>query len=192
MRKIVFATNNNHKLKEVRDLASGIVEIVSLSEIGCSEEIPETGTTLNENASQKSHFVYNKYGIDCFADDTGLEIEALDGRPGVYSARYASEGCSFEDNTDKILKELENIENRQACFRTVISLILDGEEIHFEGRIDGRIIRERSGKKGFGYDPVFVPDGYTQTFAEMPLELKNAISHRGQAMRKMIDFLKVL
>ena len=192
MRKIVFATNNNHKLKEVRDLASGIVEIVSLSEIGCSEEIPETGTTLNENASQKSHFVYNKYGIDCFADDTGLEIEALDGRPGVYSARYAGEGCSFEDNTDKILKELENIENRQACFRTVISLILDGEEIHFEGRIDGRIIRKRSGKKGFGYDPVFVPDGYTQTFAEMPLELKNAISHRGQAMRKMIDFLKVL
>jgi XTP/dITP diphosphohydrolase len=192
MRKIVFATNNAHKLEEVRNLTSGIAQIICLSEIGCTEEIPETGITLQENASQKSHFIYNKYGIDCFADDTGLEIDALEGRPGVYSARYAGEGCSFEDNTNKVLNELENITNRSACFRTVISLILNGKETLFEGRVDGKITIERSGIKGFGYDPVFVPDGYMQTFAEMPLSIKNSISHRGLAIRKMIDFLKTL
>lgn len=192
MRKIVFATNNKHKLEEVRDLASGIAQIVSLSEIGCTDEIPETGAKLEENATQKSHYIFNKYDIDCFADDTGLEIDVLEGRPGVYSARYAGEGCSFDDNTTKVLEELGNNANRKARFRTVISLIIDGKEYMFEGKVAGKITLEKSGVKGFGYDPVFIPDGYSQTFAEMPLDVKNSISHRGEAMRKMIEFLKTL
>ncbi len=190
MKKIVFATNNAHKLTEVKALAKNFAEIVSLNEIGCSDEIPETGTTLEHNASQKSRYIFEKFHIDCFADDTGLEIEALDGRPGVYSARYAGEGCSFEDNVNKVLTELSGEPNRNSCFRTVISLILNGKEYFFEGRIDGKIIESKSGTGGFGYDPIFIPNGHIQTFAEMPLDLKNRISHRGLAMKKMIEFFE--
>lgn len=190
MKKIVFASNNMHKIQEVRALANGIAEIVSMREIGCLEDIPETGTILEQNASIKSFYIFNRYNTDCFADDTGLEIEALEGRPGVYSARYAGEGCTFDDNMNKVLKELGSNANRNACFRTVVSLIINGKETLFEGRIDGKIIETKTGTKGFGYDPIFIPNGYNQTFAEMPLDLKNKISHRGLAMQKMIAFLK--
>lgn len=188
--KLVFATNNKHKLTEVRSLVDGSIEIVSLSDIGCSEDIPETAATIEGNASQKAFYVFNKFGIDCFADDTGLEVEALNGRPGVYSARYAGEGCSFDDNIDKILLELKGIKNRSACFRTVISLIINGVEHQFEGRVDGLLLEERRGIKGFGYDPVFQPSGSDKTFAEMSPEMKNKISHRGIAVRKLVDFLE--
>ena len=189
--KLVFATNNLHKLNEIRNIINKDIELASLSDIGCNDDIPETGDTLEENASQKSFYIYNKFGIDCFADDTGLEIEALDKRPGVYSARYAGEGCNFEDNMNKVLLEMKDAENRKACFRTVISLIISGKEIQFEGRVDGTILKEEHGEKGFGYDPIFKPDGYEQTFAEMPLSLKNSISHRGRAIAKLMKFLEV-
>jgi XTP/dITP diphosphohydrolase len=187
--QLVFATNNQHKLKEIKEIAGSDIEIVSLCEIGFNEDIPETEETLEGNARQKAKFINEKTGMSCFADDTGLEIDALDGRPGVYSARYAGDGCSFSDNINKILKELEGIENRRARFRCVISLFFGGNEYLFEGRIDGSILTERRGDAGFGYDPVFVPDGYSQTFAEMPPYLKNGISHRGRAMRKMAMYL---
>jgi len=190
--KLVFATNNAHKLNEIRNLAGSNFEIVSLSDMGWVDEIPETGKTIEDNASQKAFYIYEKYNIDCFADDTGLEIEALDKRPGVYSARYAGESCNFEDNMSKVLTELQGITNRKACFRTVISLVIQGKEVRFEGRVDGVILNEYRGNKGFGYDPIFQPNGYKQTFAEMPLELKNAISHRGLATQKLIAFLKNL
>lgn len=186
---LLFATNNAHKLKEVREIAGQAFQVLSLKEVGLDTEIPETQDTLEGNASQKARFVYDLAGINCFADDTGLEIDALDGRPGVYSARYAGEGCSFDDNVRKILDELQGIENRKACFRCVVSLILDGEEHLFEGRIPGTITLERSGEGGFGYDPVFLPNGHTMTFAEMPTHLKNGISHRGIAVSKMFRFL---
>ena len=190
--KLVFATNNVHKLNEIRNLAGRNFEIVSLSDMGWVDEIPETGKTIEDNASQKAFYIYEKYKFDCFADDTGLEIESLDKRPGVYSARYAGESCNFEDNMSKVLTELQGITNRKACFRTVISLVIQGKEVRFEGKVDGVILNEYRGNKGFGYDPIFQPNGYKQTFAEMPLELKNAISHRGLATQKLIAFLKNL
>lgn len=188
--KLVFATNNQHKLHEVCSLTGTHIEIVSLADIGCTEDIPETAATIEGNAVQKANYIFNKYAIDCFADDTGLEVEALNGRPGVYSARYAGEGCSFEDNIDKVLLELRGIKNRNACFRTVISLIINGIKYQFEGRIDGVLLHERRGEKGFGYDPIFLPLGSDRTFAEMPLDLKNKISHRGIAVRKLVEFLR--
>lgn len=190
--KLVFATNNVHKLNEIRNLAGSNFKIVSLSDMGWVDEIPETGKTIEDNASQKAFYIYEKYKFDCFADDTGLEIESLDKRPGVYSARYAGESCNFEDNMSKVLTELQGITNRKACFRTVISLVIQRKEVRFEGRVDGVILNEYRGNKGFGYDPIFQPNGYKQTFAEMPLELKNAISHRGLATQKLITFLKNL
>ncbi len=190
--KLVFATNNQHKLSEIKNLAGNDFEIINLSEIGCTDDIPEAGATIETNASQKSFFIYNKYGVDCFADDTGLEIESLYGAPGVYSARYAGESCNSEDNIDRALKELNGVTNRKACFRTVISLVIGGKEKKFEGRVDGDILTERQGKGGFGYDPIFRPKDYDMTFAEMPLELKNSISHRGQAIKKLLEYLKTL
>ncbi|MFA4851436.1 MAG: non-canonical purine NTP diphosphatase [Bacteroidales bacterium] len=188
--KLLFATNNRYKLKEIQNIIPAGIEIISLADIGCMEDIPETGNSIDANASEKAFFVYNKYNIDCFADDTGLEIEALKGGPGVYSARYAGEGCCFEDNINKVLFEMRGVSNRKACFRTVISLIIDGKEKQFEGRIDGLILSEKHGHEGFGYDPVFLPDGFDQTFAEMPPDLKNRISHRGLAVQKLVHYFE--
>jgi len=190
MPALLFATNNEHKLREIKEIAGKNYLILGLHDVGITTEIPETQETLEGNASQKAWFIYEKTGMDCFADDTGLEIEVLGGRPGVYSARYAGEGCSFDDNVEKVLEELEGIENRKACFRCAVCLILDGKEKLFEGRIPGVITRERSGDGGFGYDSVFLPDGNTMTFAEMPAHLKNGISHRGIAVSKMFRYLK--
>jgi len=190
--ELVFATNNQHKLSEIKNILGNDFEIISLKELGFTNDIPETGKTLAENASQKSHYIYNLYKVDCFSDDTGLEVEALDGDPGVYSARYAGEDCSYDDNVNKLLKELGNSQNRKAAFKTVISLILDGKEYQFEGRVDGSVTTEKHGSGGFGYDPVFLPDGYRQTFSEMDATLKNKISHRGKATAKLVDFLLTL
>ncbi len=189
MRKIVFATNNKHKLIEIQSILKDNFNVLSLSDIGYFKDIPETGNTLSENASQKSHTIYKRYSIDCFSDDTGLDIDALNGEPGVYSARYASENASYEDNVNMVLQKLEGHENRQATFRTIISLILDGEEHQFEGAVVGHITKEKHGNGGFGYDPVFKPDGWDITFAEMSLEIKNKISHRARAMEKLVIFL---
>lgn len=189
MREIIFATHNKHKVEEIRQVIGNKIQITSLSELGERKDIPETGDTLKENARQKAVYIYNKYKKDCFADDTGLEVDALGGRPGVYSARYAGEKCSFDDNIDKLLDELDGNTNRKARFRTVICLIEDGKEKFFEGECKGVITTERYGKKGFGYDPVFIPDGYGESFAEMSGEDKNKISHRGIATRKLIDYL---
>jgi XTP/dITP diphosphohydrolase len=188
--ELVFATNNAHKLNEVRAIAGARFSIISLKELGCFDEIPETGTTLNVNALQKATYIHNKFHCNCFADDTGLEIEALDGRPGVYSARYAGEHCSFQDNVKKVLHELQGVANRKACFRTVIALILEEKNYFFEGKIEGEIINTEKGTKGFGYDPVFRPLGYDKTFAEMTDEEKNSISHRALAVKKLNDFLQ--
>jgi len=190
--KLVFATNNKHKLKEILELIPDGIQIMTLSDIECYEDIPETGNSIEENASQKSHYIFNRYGVDCFADDTGLEIEALNGRPGVYSARYSGERCNFEDNINKVLFEMKEVVNRNAHFRTVISLIIKGVETQFEGTVNGQILTEKHGKEGFGYDPVFLPDGFDITFAEMPLKLKNSISHRGLAVQKLCEYLKTL
>ncbi len=196
MANLIFATNNKHKLEEVSNLfATHLLlktkyKILSLNDINCSEEIPETGNTLEYNASEKSFYIFNKYGVNCFADDTGLEIEALDGRPGVYSARYAGKNCTFEDNMNKVLKELEGIKNRKANFRTVISLIIAEKETLFEGSVYGNLLEEKKGIKGFGYDPIFQPNGHDITFAEMDLNKKNKISHRGQAFQKLLEFLE--
>lgn len=187
--KIVFATNNPHKLEEIRKITDGTIEILSLSDIGCHEEIPETGATLEANALIKAQFVKERYGYDCFADDTGLEVDALGGAPGVYSSRYAGEACNPQENMDKLLRELNGKSDRSARFRTVIALLLDGETLFFEGEVVGRIIEERRGEAGFGYDPVFVPDGYNQTFAELGNDEKNRISHRAIATRKVVEFL---
>ncbi len=189
-KKIIFATNNPHKLKEIKEILGDGFDIVSLKELGFSGDIPETGKTLLENASQKSHFIYDKYGGDCFADDTGLEVDALNGEPGVYSARYAGENCSYSDNVNKLLKEMEGKSDRRARFKTVISLILDDKEYFFEGTVEGKITEQPRGDSGFGYDPVFMPDGYNITFAEMSPEEKNKISHRGKAVKKLVEFLK--
>lgn len=186
---LIFATNNAHKLHELKEAVGGRFSIAGLAEIGCAEDIPETADTLEGNALQKARFIHTKYGKDCFADDTGLEIDALDGRPGVYSARYAGESVNFDDNMNKVLKELEGVTNRKACFRTVIALILDNKEYLFEGKVCGEILTEKHGAKGFGYDPIFRPDGFDCTFAEMPLSEKNKISHRGRAVQQLTAFL---
>ncbi len=190
MKKIVFATNNKNKLREMREIMDGIYEILSLDDIGCHEEIVEDADTIEGNAKIKADFITDRYHIDCFADDTGLEVEALDGAPGVYSARYAGEHCSYQDNVDKLLAALNGIENRRACFRTAIALNLDGKSYLFEGRCDGVITTEAHGEGGFGYDPIFLPDGSELTFAEMPADEKNSISHRGRATQKLIEFLR--
>lgn len=189
MKKIVFATNNQHKLEEIRKITQGSLEILSLTDIGCNEEIDETGNTLNENALIKATYVKERYGYDCFADDTGLEVDALEGAPGVYSARYAGEACRPEDNMEKLLAEMKETENRRAQFRTVIALHCNGENHLFEGVIRGSIIREKKGNEGFGYDPIFMPEGYDKTFAELGTEVKNQISHRAVATGKLMHFL---
>ena len=187
--KLVFATNNRHKLEEITRMLKDKYEIISLEEIGCREEIPEDYETLQENALEKARYVKEHYGYDCFADDTGLEIEALGNRPGVYSARYAGPAKNSEDNMHKVLGEMKGEQNRKARFRTVIALLLGGEEHFFEGIVEGKILEQQQGEIGFGYDPIFCPEGYRQSFAEMPMEQKNQISHRGQAVRKLAEFL---
>jgi XTP/dITP diphosphohydrolase len=177
-------------MRELKQILSSEFELLSLNDIGCKDDIPETGTTLEANASQKSYYIWDKYGIDCFADDTGLEIEALGNEPGVYSARYAGEGRSATDNMLKVLEKMKNETNRNARFRCVISLILDGKERQFEGIVEGKILTEKHGDAGFGYDPIFMPDGFKQSFAEMSADDKNMISHRGRAVMKLVDYLK--
>ena len=190
MRKIIFATNNAHKLSEVQAVLGDAFELITLRECGITEDIPETAPTLEGNALQKARYVYEKTGADCFADDTGLEVDALGGAPGVHSARYATDGHDFAANNRLLLKNLEGVENRSAHFRTVIALILDGEEYLFEGRVEGVIATEESGCGGFGYDPLFVPSGEIITFAEMSAQAKNAISHKGRAVAELVKFLK--
>lgn len=190
-RKLVFATNNAHKLEEVAAILGDQVELLSLNDIGCQADIPETAETLEGNALLKSSYIYKNYHLDCFADDTGLEVEALNGAPGVYSARYAGgEGHDAQANMLKLLHELDGKENRKAQFRTAISLILDGKEYFFEGVIKGEIIKEKRGDSGFGYDPIFKPEGYDQTFAELGNDIKNQISHRALAVQKLCEFLQ--
>ncbi|MBL4704498.1 MAG: non-canonical purine NTP diphosphatase [Flavobacteriales bacterium] len=189
--KLVFATNNKNKIKEIQIALKGKVEVLSLKDIGFEGEIPEDYETLEENALQKAHFIADKFHVNCFADDTGLEIEALNGAPGVYSARYAGEDCIAENNMSKVLSNLKDKETRTAQFRTVVALILNEEEFTFEGVVNGEILNEKSGKDGFGYDPIFQPDGFNVSFAEMSMEQKNEISHRGKAVRKLVDFLSI-
>lgn len=188
-RKLVFATHNAHKVDEVRAILPASVELVGPAALGCHDEIPETGNTLRDNALQKVQYIHDRFGVDCFADDTGLEVEALDGAPGVYSARYAGEPADFAKNRAKLLAALTGISNRRAQFRTVVSLILNGKTYFFEGIVTGRIIAEERGVGGFGYDSVFVPDGYDKTFAELPAAVKNSISHRARAMEQLNNFL---
>ncbi len=190
--KLILSTNNLHKLREVREIIGPQVELLSLSDIGFSGDIPEDQDTLEGNASQKAHYIYDKFNENCFADDTGLEVDALGGRPGVYSARYAGEECSDLDNMEKLLGEMDGLSNRTARFRTVISLIIDGEEQQFEGVVEGKITEKMMGSNGFGYDAIFEPEGYDQTFAEMPLAEKNAISHRARAVAKLSEYLSLL
>jgi XTP/dITP diphosphohydrolase len=187
--KIVFATNNKNKIKEIQSMLPQSIEIMSLESIGCHEEIPETADTIEENAIMKANYVTEKYGYDCFADDTGLEVEALNGEPGVFSARYAGEQKSTEDNMAKLLLNLETKNNRNAQFKTVITLNLKGEQYLFTGIARGVITLEKIGDQGFGYDPIFRPEGYQETFAQLSLETKNAISHRGKATKELIEFL---
>jgi len=189
MKKIVFATNNEHKLKEVRAMMPADVEIVGLADLPFYEDIPETANSLEGNAIQKAQYIYHIFGCDCFADDTGLEVTALDGRPGVHTARYAGITCNSSANIHKLLGELVGKTDRTARFRTVIALIINGEEYTFEGIVNGQIATKPSGKGGFGYDPVFIPDDMTQTFAELGDKIKNAISHRAQAIKKLVEFL---
>jgi len=188
-RRLIFATNNQHKLKEIKNILNDRLELVSLRDLNINENIPESNNSLEENATRKALFVYNKNKIDSFADDTGLEIEALSGEPGVLSARYAGDQCNFEDNINKVLKKLRGVKNRKARFRTVISLVENGHIVNFEGSINGNIINKKRGINGFGYDPIFQPDGYKQTFAEMTLNEKNKISHRAKAIEKLVNYL---
>ncbi|WP_456094328.1 non-canonical purine NTP diphosphatase [Paraprevotella xylaniphila] len=189
-KKLVFATNNAHKLKEIRAILGNSIEILSLADIHCHADIPETADTLEGNARQKSRYVYEHYGLDCFADDTGLEVESLGGAPGVYSARYADgQGHDSQANMNKLLKEMEEKNNRKAQFRTIISLIEKGEERQFEGIVKGQITKEKRGESGFGYDPIFQPDGYDTTFAELGSDIKNRISHRARAVTALCDYL---
>ena len=190
-KKLVFATNNAHKLDEISSILGEKVELLSLKDIHCHVDIPETADTLEGNAMLKAEYIYKNYGLDCFADDTGLEVEALNGAPGVYSARYAgSEGNNAEANMQKLLQNMQGVQNRKAQFRTAICLILDGKKHLFEGIVKGEIIKEKRGSSGFGYDPIFVPEGYTKTFAELGNETKNKISHRALAVEKLCRFLK--
>jgi XTP/dITP diphosphohydrolase len=187
--ELVFATNNPHKLREIRGIIGNAAKVISLSEAGLEGEIPETEATLEGNAHQKARYVWERIKRNCFSDDTGLEVEALQRRPGVYSARYAGEGCTFDDNIRKLLEELSDKKDLRAAFRTVICLVRGGKEFVFEGRIDGQIARERTGDGGFGYDPIFIPDGNDRSFAELSEEEKNRISHRGRAVSLMLKFL---
>lgn len=187
--KLVFATNNKHKLKEIKEILSDNFDILSLKDIDLEEEIPETADTLEGNAFQKAHYVHDRTGLNCFADDTGLEVEALNGAPGVYSARYAGEDASFEDNMNKLIQALEEQTNRKAQFRTAIALILDNKEHVFEGSVAGEILPVKTGEEGFGYDPIFKPLGFNESFAEMSSQQKNEISHRGLAVQKLAKFL---
>ena len=190
--KLVFATNNLNKLSEIRSLVPLGIEILSLKDIHCSEDLPETNPTLEKNALQKARYVFDNYGFNCFADDTGLEIHTLDGEPGVYSARYAGLDCSADNNIDKVLKKMKNIIDRRAVFRTVISLIINGKFFYFEGQCYGYITIEKRGTTGFGYDPIFQPEGYDITFSEMNRDKKGKISHRGDAVRKLLDFFHTM
>ena len=187
--KLVFATNNQNKLKELQSLLRQDIELLSLADINCNEDIPEDYETLEENATQKAQYIFEKYDVNCFADDTGLEIEALNNEPGVYSARYAGMDKDANANMKKVLQKLSGEENRKARFRTVISLFLNDKEYQFEGIVEGNILKERRGADGFGYDPIFEPEGYDLSFAEMDMTEKNKISHRGKAVQKLVDFL---
>lgn len=189
MKKLVFASGNKHKLSEIASKLAAKIQVISMRDLGFEDEIEEPGATLEENAEIKAKHINGLYSIDCFADDTGLEIEALDGAPGVYSARFAGKGCSFDDNVQKTLDLLANKTNRKACFRTVICLIFNNETHFFEGRIDGEITTERFGTDGFGYDPIFRPIGSEKTFAQMSQSEKNQISHRALAVDKLVEFL---
>lgn len=189
MRKLVFATNNAHKLEEIRQILGDKIEVVSLADIGCTEEIAETADTLEGNALIKAKYVYERYGLSCFADDTGLEVHALGGAPGVYSARYAGEHCSPKDNIEKLLLAMTGESERRATFRTVIALIDEGEQYLFEGLVRGTIEKTPAGTQGFGYDPVFRPEGYEHTFAELGAEVKNHISHRAIAVQQLAEWL---
>lgn len=188
--QLVFASNNSNKIKEIQHLLPETFKIISLSDIGCQEEIPETADSIEGNAIMKANYVTQNYGYDCFADDTGLEVKALNGEPGVYSARYAGEQRNSEDNMDKLLANLQNQSNRKAQFKTVIALNLNGEQHLFTGIAKGEITSDKHGIKGFGYDPIFKPEGFSDTFAQLSIEQKGAISHRGKAVRLLIDFLK--
>jgi XTP/dITP diphosphohydrolase len=190
--KLVFASNNKNKIQEIQALVPNTIQIVSLDDIGCTEDIPETANTIEGNAILKANYVTEKYGYDCFADDTGLEVDALNGAPGVYSARYAGEQKDANDNMDKLLTQLQNKSNRKANFKTVIALNLNGKQNLFTGIINGKIIEEKIGTNGFGYDPIFVADGYDKTFAELSLKEKSTISHRGIAVKELILFLQKL
>ncbi|GHA70499.1 non-canonical purine NTP diphosphatase [Pontibacter akesuensis] len=192
MKKLCFATNNKHKIAEVSQMLDGQYELLSLEDIGCHVELPEEQDTLEGNSHQKAAYVWDNFAVSCFADDTGLEVEALDGAPGVYSARYAGPQRSDTDNIQKLLQSLEGQANRRARFRTSITLILEGKEHQFEGIVTGSIAEDWKGDKGFGYDPVFVPDDHDRTFAQMRPEEKNAISHRGRAVQQLVGFLKAL
>lgn len=187
---LVFATHNAHKAKEIRKILPEGYRILDLAEVNFFDEIEETGETLEENAAIKAGEIYRATGLNCFADDTGLEVEALGGRPGVYSARYAGEQASFEDNIELLLEEMKDRENRKASFRTVICLLINGEKHFFEGKVEGDILHDPKGEKGFGYDPVFLPTGENLSFAEMTLSSKNKISHRSRAFTKMMEFLQ--
>ncbi len=194
MKKIVFATNNSHKLSEIRSILKDHFEIISLEELGCHDDIPETAETLEGNARQKAQYISERYSVDCFADDTGLEVEALDGGPGIYTARFGvmngfGDSHDAEANTRCLLHKLQGIDNRKAQFRTAIALVKDGREYLFEGIVKGAITTEKRGEKGFGYDPVFIPEGYTETFAELGVDIKNQISHRARAVARLAEFL---
>lgn len=188
--KLVFATNNAHKLEEIREMLGKKYEIISLKELGCHDNIPETQDTLEGNALQKARYIHKKYGVNCFADDTGLEIKALNNAPGVYSARYAGDAHDSETNMEKVLRQMKGISQREARFRTVITLILNNRIHSFEGIIEGEILSSKQGESGFGYDPIFRPKGHSLSFAEMSLADKNKISHRGQAIQKLVKFLQ--
>jgi len=190
MNKLVFATNNAHKLEEVRAILEPEITIISLNDLDCHDDIPEIADTLEGNALLKATYIHNKFGLDCFADDTGLEINELNGDPGVYSARYAGENNNAYNNMSKVLSLLGNSRNRKACFRTVIALIIDQQTLFFEGKIDGTIALKPLGESGFGYDPIFIPEGYSLSFAQISSETKNAISHRALAINKLIEFLQ--
>lgn len=190
MKELVFATNNAHKLNEVSTILAPQYKIISLSDLKCSDDIPETANTLEGNALIKAQYFHNKFKCNCFADDTGLEVEALNGEPGVFSARYAGPEHDANANMHKLLANLKDCKNRKACFRTVIALILDNETYYFEGKIEGNIALTATGNTGFGYDPIFVPNGFNKSFAELGSEIKNKISHRALAVNKLVDFLK--
>ena len=187
--KLVFATNNKHKLEEVRAILGNRIEVLSLNDIDCHDDIPETADTLEGNALIKARYIHDKFGVDCFADDTGLEVEVLGGEPGVYSARYAGEECNSEDNMYKLLQKLTGKNNRNAQFRTVIALIIKGEEKLFNGIVKGTISNEKMGEAGFGYDPIFIPEGFSESFAQMTSDMKNSISHRYRATEELSNYL---